>query len=96
MPPSDLPRMPERAREVLRYFLRNPQAADSLEGVARWRLVDEAIYRSVDEINQALGWLVDEGLLLRESVTGLGPIFRLNVEREPDARHLVTKVSSRH
>jgi hypothetical protein len=55
---------PKQAKEVLSYFLRNPQAADTLEGVARWRLLDEPVHRSVEEINQALEWLVAQGFLV--------------------------------
>ena len=37
------------AKEILSYFLRNPQAADNLEGVARWRLLEQTVHRSVEE-----------------------------------------------
>ena len=40
--------------EILSYFLRNPLAADTLEGVARWRLLDEVVYRKVEETRAAL------------------------------------------
>jgi hypothetical protein len=71
-------REPERAREVLAYFVRHPQAADSLEGVARWRLLEETIYRRVEEVEEALRWLVERGFLAEESAV-FGPAqFRLN------------------
>ena len=81
--------VPVRAREILRYFLRNPQAADSLEGVARWRLREEAICRNVDEINEAIGWLVAFGFLVEESVGGTGPIFSLNHGRTAEAKRML-------
>lgn len=67
-------------KEVLQYFLRHPQAADDLEGVARWRLLRETIYSNVEETNQALEWLVRQGFLLKVSRSGSGVIFRLNQE----------------
>jgi len=84
-------RTPTQAREILDYFLRNPQAADSLEGVARWRLLEGTIQRGVEEISQALGWLVAQGFLTEEPVTGSGPLFSLNHERTPEAERFATK-----
>lgn len=66
------------AKDILAYFLRNPQSADSLEGVARWRLLDQTIHRSVDETNRALDWLVEQGFLLKVTRPGSGAIFCLN------------------
>ena len=65
-------------RDILSYFLRNPQTADDLEGIARWRLMSETIRRSVEETNEALEWLADQGFLMRITTTGARPIFRLN------------------
>ena len=84
--------VPARVKDILQYFLRCPGAADTIEGLVRWRLLEETIHRSVEEVNQALSWLVDEGFLLQESAVGSDPIFRLNAEREIEARNLVTKV----
>jgi len=68
----------EVARDILSYFLRNPQTADNLEGIARWRLMSEAIRRSVEDTNRALEWLAEQGFLVRDTTPGAGPIFRLN------------------
>ena len=64
-------------RDILSYFLRNPHTADDLEGIARWRLMSETIRRSVEDTNRALGWLAEQGFLMRDITTGAGPIFRL-------------------
>ncbi len=83
--------MPARAREVLAYFLRNPRAADSLEGVARWRLMDERIHGSVEETAKVLEWLVTEGFLLTDSAEGSSPVFRLNPDKSAEAQQLLGK-----
>jgi len=82
--------MPEQAREVLAYFARNPQAADSLEGIARWRLLEETIRERVEEIERALSWLVAEGFLQQEAAAGAAPVFRLNRARAADAARLLS------
>lgn len=87
---------PTQPREILDYFLHNPQAADSLEGVARWRLMDEIIHRSVDEIGEALDWLVAKGFLIEESSPGAAPVFRLNHRRVSKAKQFLESVNDVH
>jgi hypothetical protein len=76
-------------REVLSYFVRNPQAADSLEGIARWRLLDEIVTRSVEQTRSALSWLVDNGYLSVQTTTGSAPIFTQNAAMAAEARALL-------
>jgi len=71
--------------EILSYFVRNPQAADNLEGIARWRLLNEFITRQVDETQRALLWLVAKGYLRETSAAGTGLIYRLNPDKADEA-----------
>jgi len=87
--PMSLETAPVRTGEILDYFLRHPLAADTLEGVARWRLLEESVYRCVEEIREALGWLVARGFLLQDRGASLRPLFRLNRERAPDAARIL-------
>ena len=73
------------ARQILAYFLRNPCAADSAEGVARWRVMDE-VRHSVRETFVALKWLVAKGYLQESSSRSSGTIFRLHADRSDEAR----------
>ena len=75
-------RQDEIAREILGYFMRNPKAVDTLEGIARWRLLEEVVYRTLDETQEAVEWLVKHGALLETPTTGYGPVFRLNAQKE--------------
>jgi len=88
---NDARTVPERVKDVLGYFLRNPHAADSLEGVARWRVRQEYIHNSVDEISEALDWLVGRGFLLEDSSRVAAPIYRLNVESTVEAARLLAR-----
>jgi len=74
----------EIAKDILSYFLDNPQAADDLEGVARWRLLRQTIHRDVEETGEALDWLVQRGLLTRVPAAG-SAIFRLRAEQRAEA-----------
>ena len=81
-------------REVLNYFLRNPQAADSLEGIARWRLLEEAVRRKVDETQRALAWLVSCDFLTVTVVAGAEPIFCLNPDKLAEAEAFLADSNS--
>jgi hypothetical protein len=81
------------AKDILSYFLNNPQAADDLEGVARWRLLRQTIRRDVEETGQALDWLVQRGLLTRVPTAG-SAIFRLRAEQRAEAAAFMTQPAS--
>ena len=82
----------EPTRKILRYFVRNPEAADTFEGIVRWRLIEEAIHQTTEETEQALAWLVAQGYLREASVGERGPLFQLNAEKRAEAeRFLATR-----
>jgi hypothetical protein len=81
--------------EILDYFIRNPQAVDSLEGVARWRLMDDLIRRKLDETEAALAWLVGQGYLTSFTSPGGTAIFQLNPQRLEEARQFLATSAAR-
>jgi hypothetical protein len=81
----------ELAIEIMNYFLRNPNAADDLHGIAGFRLLDEAIYRHVAQVNDALEWLVGRGWLTKMSSTSSHPIFALNTAARTQAEAFVAR-----
>jgi hypothetical protein len=72
---------PPLAREVLACFVHNPWTIDSLEGIARFRLQQDTVHQTVDQVSEALRWLVDHELLQRETSAGKSPLFRLNPDQ---------------
>lgn len=79
------------AQDILRYFLRNPGAVDSLTEIARWRLMQERLRRSVEETHVALTWLVEQGYLHEETRMGTESLFQLNPARQQDAASFVSE-----
>jgi hypothetical protein len=75
----------EVAGEILSYFLRNPEAADNLVGIARWRLLEEVVHRTVAATEGALRWLIAQGYLQEVPVQGPEHIFQLNPEKREEA-----------
>ncbi len=75
--------------EILQYFLRHPDAADTLEGITRWRLTEERIYRYSDETEDALKWLVSLGLLVEHHSPATGHLYSFNREKLAEAENFV-------
>jgi hypothetical protein len=99
--PSRLEAEPEIAKQVLSYFVRNPQAADTLEGIARWRLLEEQLHHSLRQTDAAIQWLVDKGYLQAIQPVSSVRLFRLDPRRQQDAvkflaRHKTTKSRKTH
>ena len=81
--------VPAMAPQVLECFVRNPQVVDSLEGIARFRIQQQTIKQTVEQVELALDWLVQQGFVLEEQTIGVSPMFRLNRERASEAEHFV-------
>jgi hypothetical protein len=79
----------DRALEILKHFVANPLAADSLEGIAGWRLLEDLVQRRVEETTVALQWLVAHGFLDRSAGGAAPPLYRLNAARRRDAEQVL-------
>jgi hypothetical protein len=82
------------ARRIVSYFVRNPLAVDSLEGIARWRLLEEQIHQTVLMTEKALRWLVEMELLVAEHSASAGTLYHLNELRRHEAEKFVTPLSA--
>jgi hypothetical protein len=80
---------PRRAKEILDHYLANPQVADTFEGIAEWRLLEELVQRRVEETEAALRWLVSNGYLEKSTGAAAPPLYRLNPSRRPEAEQLM-------
>jgi hypothetical protein len=62
---------------------------DSLEGITRWRLLEQALQRKLAETQKALNWLVDHGYVMEEQRPSTPRMFRLNPEKAGEAESLL-------
>ncbi len=86
---------PKRAEEVLSYFVGHPRTPSSLEDVAKWRLQQEAIQHTVEQVSRAIEWLVAEGFLVAEEEhLGAAPMFLLNEMRVGEAKRFLREVKA--
>jgi len=79
------------AKEILSYFMRNPQTADSLRGVAEWRLLEQRVHSQVEDTDLALQWLVEQGFLTRVSPRFTEPVYQLNSQNHGAAEQFLAR-----
>lgn len=65
--------LPNIAHDLMRYTAENPEAADTLEGIAAWWLGGRY---SLPEVRKILATLVDEGLFVEVEGKDLQTIYR--------------------
>ena len=73
------------AEEILRYFLEHPNAADGLEGIAKWRL-NWATSGGLVRTARALRQLVEMAFIEEIQIMGSSPVFQLNQANLAHAR----------
>ena len=66
----------EAAAVIERYLSARPQAAETVEGIARWWLVRQRYDDSVDLVRRALDLLVRQGVVERLALSGGQPMYR--------------------
>ena len=77
------------ARDIVRYYMRNPGTVDTLEGLARWRLLEQQVRRTVREVGRVLSWLVEIGLLRELKRSGTPPLFGFNEKQIREALRFI-------
>jgi hypothetical protein len=75
--------------DLLHYYLTHPTAVDTSEGLARWRLLEEYVERTMRETQEALDWLVAHGFLREITRPGGRTVFMMNADRRPDAERFL-------
>jgi hypothetical protein len=87
---------PEKAIvQILEYFLRHPEAVDSADGIAHWRLLGESGQLSLTETEEALSWLVTRGYLRQVEVPGSRHVYALDPEMQDRATQFLKEARRR-
>jgi hypothetical protein len=87
---SGSPRRPTRALAILRHYVEHPGTADTLEGLAGWRLLEDFVQQRVMDTERALQWLVRQRYLEKIGGTAITPdLYRLNPGKRLEAERLI-------
>lgn len=77
--PSTLsPQPPDLAAHILAYLVRHPDAQDTLAGIVRWWLLEERISYWTAQVNEVLGELVAQDLVLERTCSDERVHYRIN------------------
>ena len=64
-------------KRIMDYLKGNPDAGDTLEGIAGWWLNGEALVFSIDDVGKAIDILVHKGLIKAVQVSPGTTIYKL-------------------
>ena len=77
--------------QILAYLADNPEAQDTLEGIAQWWLLERKIQSETRQITDALSELVERGLLLRTEGGNSRARYRVNPDKQNEIMGLIQK-----
>jgi hypothetical protein len=81
--------------DVLRFYVEHPGVAETPEGLARWRLLEQYVESTMRETTDAVDWLVEHGFLHEVAARRGAPLFMLNTERRSEAEALLNTSKER-
>ncbi len=87
----DGPKAEETAREILQYLVSNPDAEDTLEGIARWWLERRRIELTINEVRDSLEVLLNRGLILATRQRLTAPCYRMNPAKRTEIANLLER-----
>lgn len=79
------------AYEILEYLIDNPNAQDTLEGIAEWWLLERTIRQQTLAVEEALSMLVAERLVLARKGIDSRTHYKLNSRRRRKIRLLLQR-----
>lgn len=75
--------------KILNYLAEHPNAADTVEGIVHWWLLDRAIVEEEERVGQALDLLVQKGLLVSVQAADARRHYRLNARQVGEIKKLI-------
>ena len=79
------------ARAILRYLQGQPDAKDTLEGIADWWLSKQCTERKDNQIESSLSDLVFRGLVIERRREGVPPYYLLNRAKQNEISQFLNK-----
>ncbi len=77
--------------DILAYLSENPDAQDTLEGIAEWWLSEQTVKPSMTVVAEALTELVDRGLILARSGKESRTFYKVNRRRMKEISTLLAQ-----
>jgi hypothetical protein len=77
--------------DILAYLSENPDAQDTLEGIAEWWLSEQTVKPSTAVVGEALTELVERGLILARNGKDSRTVYKVNRRRMKEISTLLTR-----
>lgn len=71
----------EIANEIMQYLEAHPAASDTPDGIANWWMLRQRYLRGLEKVNEALEYLVAEGLVSKRLNPDGHIVYSANAER---------------
>lgn len=85
----------EVALKILNYLAEHPNAADTVEGIVQWWLLEREIVEEEEKVGQALDLLVRKGLLVSVQAADARRHYHLNAKQIEEIKKLIRKGKKR-
>ena len=82
---------------ILSHLVEHPNAQDTLEGIVEWWLLEQEIKFQTEKVKEALGELVEKGLVLECKGNNSQTHYRINQSRDKEIKEFIktmTNISS--
>lgn len=73
------------AAAIARYVSDNPNASDTVEGVGRWWVPEDAVHASAEQLERALDQLVARHLVARRALPDGRQVYTARIAQASDA-----------
>jgi hypothetical protein len=77
--------------DILAYLSENPDAQDTMEGIAEWWLSEQAVKPSMAVVGEALAELVERGLILARGGKDSRTFYKVNPRRMKEISALLAQ-----
>lgn len=82
------------ALKILHYLADNTNAADTVEGILHWWLLDRTIIEEERAVRRALDLLVEQDLIVAVRTADSRRHYRLNTEKIEETRNLLREAET--
>jgi hypothetical protein len=79
--------------EILKYLNKHPESGDTLENIAMWWIPPERIRPLLNQVEGAVGYLVERGLIKEIPLPGGKRWYRVNLNKKKEAAQLLRSLS---
>ena len=84
----------EISQEILRYLREQPDASDTLEGIAEWWLLSQRITYEMKRVRTAVSELLEEGWIIEIKGENSTTRYRLDPKKHGRGKSCISKASS--